>query len=323
MSSGHPAVVHPLRIGSPGAPTRGQARSRGWRTTSRGLVVPRHVAATVDQRIAEVAASLVRGGMVTGWASLRLQGCGWFDGLGPDGRTVLPVPVRLPATCRQQPPGAVVRRARFACGVRIVSGIVCAAPETSVLDQMDLCSTGREAVVVMDMAAAGRVTSVRRVALAWERDPRRRGRRRTGWALSMASEHSESPREPRMRMVWELDAGFPRPLVNAVVEALDGSFVCRADLLDAEAGVTGEYDGSVHRDRERHRTDEARLERVRKVGLERFAVVAGDSVATQVSRMTSARGRALWLPVGKRLWRVRPRVGPTLDEELDRREGRW
>lgn len=43
---------------------------------------------------------------------------------------------------------------------------------------------------------------------------------------------------------------------------------------------------------------------MRDVGLEGFTIVAGDSVAVQVQRMTAARRRALWLPKEKRLWLV-------------------
>src|SRR6187551_1047548 len=62
-------------------PTRGQSRGPGWRCTSRGWFV----AATttdelVEQRILEAFVAAGPDAVVTGWASLRLQRAGYFDG---------------------------------------------------------------------------------------------------------------------------------------------------------------------------------------------------------------------------------------------------
>ncbi|WP_162799338.1 hypothetical protein [Nocardioides sp. 616] len=299
-------VVHPVRLDPDGltGPTRGQARSVTWRRSSRGLYVPSGVPLTPEQRAAEVAAALPTGGQLTGWAALRLAGAGYFDGLAGDGLTRLPVPVRIPHETRREIPGARVIRTTAPRPAVLRQSLPCADPETAVLDQMQLAGTGRAAVVVMDMAALARLTSVRRVRERLAADVRRRGTRRLRWALDHACERSRSPRETLMRLVWELDAGFDRPLVTAEVVDLAGRFVGIADLLDPLSGVAGEYDGANHRTRARHRSDEERRERFQAVGLERFTVVAGDSVSTQVARMTAARSRARWLPPGQRRWRV-------------------
>lgn len=123
-----------------------------------------------------------------------------------------------------------------------------------------------------------------------------------------------------MRLVWLLDAELPTPRINVDVRDRFGGFVCRPDLLDVESGTMGEYDGEGHRTRAQHRADEARLDRARAVGLERFTVVAGDSVETQVARMRAARERALWLPAPQRAWVVAPSQGPALDEVLRARD---
>ena len=89
-------LVVPVHIDPTGisGPTRAQARGPRWRITSPGWAVPAHVSDTlVEQRILEAHA---RGGdeaVITGWAALRLQGGGFFDGLARDGRTRLAVPV--------------------------------------------------------------------------------------------------------------------------------------------------------------------------------------------------------------------------------------
>jgi hypothetical protein len=107
-----------------------------------------------------------------------------------------------------------------------------------------------------------------------------------------------------MMLTWRLDAGFPPPLMNREVLDSAGRRLAVVDLLDAESGAYGEYDGEAHRNRARHRRDVERAEALREVGLEGFTIVAGDSVAVQVARMRAARRRALWLPEGSRPWRV-------------------
>src|SRR5215207_7110100 len=87
-------VARPVRIDPAGrtGPTRGAARGPRWRRTAEGLYVPAAVDdALVEQRIVEQGARL-HGGVVTGWAALRLLGGGYFDGLARHGRTRLPVP---------------------------------------------------------------------------------------------------------------------------------------------------------------------------------------------------------------------------------------
>jgi hypothetical protein len=128
-----------------------------------------------------------------------------------------------------------------------------------------------------------------------------------------------------MRLVWVIDAGWPRPVCNRVVYSTNGEVLGRPDLLDPESGVAGEYDGALHRDRTRHRSDVARAERFRRSGLEPFVVVAGDTVGQQVERMEAARSRALARAAGERGWTLEPpRWAPpppytSLDDELDDR----
>ena len=156
---------------------------------------------------------------------------------------------------------------------------------------------------------------------------------RAGWhgvpqvrrALTLASEDSRSPNETRMRLVWELDAGFPRPLVNRPVFDLDGKLIGIADLLDPVAGVVGEYDGADHRAAKRHARDVAREENFRRARLEYFKVTGPDQHDRPliVRRMQSTRDRALWLPKEECRWTIDPPRGwqgkPSLDEKLEHR----
>ena len=318
-------IVLPVRVDPTGraGPTRGQARSRGWRGIGNGLHVRADAPDVVEQRIVEQVALLPAGGMVTGWAALRLLGGGFFDGVGPDGSTLLEVPLLIGHRTRiaSRPGVRLVRDTRMPTPIRVY-GVACAGPERATYDAMRLAEDDREAVVALDMAAAAGITSIRRVRSFAGTQVRRPGADRVRRALALASEHSRSPQETRFRLVWVLDAGLPPPLVNRAVLDRAGRLVGVADLLDVEAGVTGEYDGAVHRGRARHRRDVARNDRFRGVELETFTVVAGDDVATQVARMHAARSRARWLPAAERAWVVAP-LDPremTLDERLDERD---
>lgn len=97
-----------------------------------------------------------------------------------------------------------------------------------------------------------------------------------------------------MRLIWVLDAGYPRPLCNHDVADLDGRFIGRPDLLCEPLGVVGEYDGAAHRTRERHRSDVRREDLLRRAGLEVFTVVGADLRRPQVvvDRMHAAVRRA-------------------------------
>ncbi|MFP5252761.1 MAG: hypothetical protein ACLGH4_03080, partial [Actinomycetes bacterium] len=131
-----------------------------------------------------------------------------------------------------------------------------------------------------------------------------------------------SPNECRMRLVWEVDAQLPRPLVNQEIFDRSGRLVAVADLLDPVAGVVGEYDGAAHlRTRRRHR-DVLREEALRRLQLEYFDVVRPDLGARDelARRMRSTRERARFLTVEQRPWTIDPPPGwprePSLDEQL-------
>ncbi|PUA83011.1 hypothetical protein [Nocardioides currus] len=166
------AVVHPTRVGSkvfPSDPpmllTPARARGGQWERTSTGRYVPAGTdRALVEQRIVEVAARLPSGGVVTGWAACRLLGAAWFDGLGPDGTTPLPVAVVV------GPRGAVRRASSVNVSFERCPewevwqryGARVARPERAVFDEMRQHGR-REALVALESALAARITSLERM----------------------------------------------------------------------------------------------------------------------------------------------------------------
>lgn len=102
-------LVRPVRLDPTGGngTTRGQARSR-WRRTSQGFYVLAGVDSTrPEQRIMEQSVRLPVGGAVTGWACCRLRGANFFDGILPDGRTPIPVPLAIGPSGNIRPDPAV------------------------------------------------------------------------------------------------------------------------------------------------------------------------------------------------------------------------
>lgn len=307
-------------------PTRGEARSRKWRRTTRGFYVPAHVDSTVvEQRILEQSMLLPEFGAVTGWAACRLRRAAFFDGLLPDGFTQIPVLLLIGPLGQLRPhEGVSLSRERVLHSeIVVVHGIRCARLDRALFDEMRRVGDLREAVVAMDMMAAAELLSVGQMRGYVLEHPGWTGVPRVREALDLASEASRSPNETRLRLIWQLDAGLPRPLVNQPVFTRGGRLIGYPDLLDPIAGVVGEYDGADHRGARRHSKDVAREEDLRRAGLEYFKVTGPDMghVSRIVSRMHSTRSRALWLPPERRAWTLDLPAGwekpLTLDQKLE------
>ena len=299
-------LVLPVRVDPTGqtGPTRGQARGPNWRISSPGLAVPSGVSdELVEQRILEASA---RGGVVTGWAALRLHGGGFFDGLARDGRTRRPVPIAACGARLRRTDGVDVVGDRIPPDdITIVHGILCATVERALFDEMRRIGEVREMAVAIGAACAAGLTTIPRMRAytatrRWYRDVCM-----CREAVELAVSDCRSPQEDRFRLVWELDAGWGRPLINRTVLDLHGRFVAIPDLLDLERGVVGEYAGADHRDIDRHEEDIAREADLRDVGLEYVEVVGRDLHHREriIRRMEQAAARAEHL---ERRWQVAP-----------------
>ncbi len=200
-----------------------------------------------------------------------------------------------------------------------IDGVWCTTVQRAVFDEMRAAPSLREAVVVLDMAAAARLISTSLMAeyvakrSAWTGVPRVRE------ALLLASDDSRSPQESRMRLVWVVDARLPTPLCNQPVFDLRGNLLGIPDLLDPVAGLVGEYDGADHKEGERHRRDVAREDVFRNHGLEYFEIVGGDlrDRDRSAARMRNARARAKFLPSESRAWTLEPPPWYDVPEHLD------
>lgn len=307
-----PGLVAPVRMDPLGktGPTAGQARGRQWRPTSRGLYVPASADPDdIEQRIVEAAAVLPSVGGITGWAALRWSGATWFDGLDLGGRAQLPVDL---ATCYQDirsQDGFVVHQERLGPGeLVVVDRMTCTTAVRSVCFMMRYARDVRDAARAFDLAAFSDLVSIAECEEYFALHPGWTGIPQARDALALVDENSWSGWETWMRMLWRLDAGFPRPLCNCPVFDRAGNHIATPDLLDVEAGVAGEYNGALHLAGAQAARDADRENKLRNVRLEPFTILAGDIARPElaIQRMVDARARAAWQPESERLWTVEP-----------------
>lgn len=303
-------LVRPVPIDPSGlrGPTKGMASGPFWRRTSPGLYVPADVdPAVVEQRILEAASRLPDTGAVTGWAALRLHGVHYCDGRGRAVPLVVPPGRRLNSGA-----GVVVHRERLTHDERSLAiGMPVTTAVRAAFDESRRATDLRAATAVLDLALTARV--VDRPALTeylgskagWP------GVRLVQQALALADDRCLSPMESRLRTIWLIDAGLPRPKCNWPVADQNGVFIGRPDLLCEELAVIGEFDGSEHRSRSRHRDDLRRDDAFRQVGLEPFRVVGADlgDKALVVRRIAEAIERAKTSPY-PRTWLTRRNPRP-------------
>ncbi|WP_051706015.1 hypothetical protein [Nocardioides aequoreus] len=299
------ALVEPVRVGE--GVTPGRARGPGWRRTTPGLYVPSHVAPSVEQRILEQSRRLPEGGAVGGWASLRLHGAAYFDGVR--GREPLAVPLVVPHEApRLRPlPGSRVVRTRRPVPVVSRYAVPCVAPAAAVVAEASDAPDLGAAVTVLDMALAARVVTHDDVRRELAERGGQRGVARVRRALALADERSRSPQESWLRLVWVLLARLPPPRCNWLVADADGRVVGSPDLLSLELGLVAEFEGATHLHAASRRSDVRREEAFEAVGLEVVTVVGrhrGDEA--EVAERLRAAARRAQAAARPQTWSARP-----------------
>lgn len=263
-------TAHHLRAGLTPDMARGPTMERRAHGLLRptGLDAPAHV-----QRVDDAVGLLLPGTALGGWASLFLQGNGWFDGWAGDG--VRPALVHCsPGTQLRRRDGIEPFRGRVLpeelTTVDVGERIDTTTLARAVFDEARTAPDLRAAVVALDMAVSSthrlpRTTldAVRRVEA---RHVKVRGVVQVRKALLLASERSASPAETRTRLVAQLDAGLTGLRVNAPLFDLDGALLGVADLVEPGTGLVIETDGAGHREIEQHTLDNRREESFERAG---------------------------------------------------------
>lgn len=287
-------------------PTPWAARGPLWRVSSRGNYVPTRVELTTDQRILEAAVLLPDVGGVTGWAALRWRGARWFDGTGPSG---LPRPVPLVTAgshIRPQPGMSVSKERLDPRDLVVVHGIRLTTEVRSAWFEMRYALDEVEAAIVLSMAAYDDFVSLDELAEYGWLHPGWTGAPRCRSGLGLATENAWSPQEVNVHAVWKRDAGLPGLLFNQPVFDRRGAHVVTPDLLDVEAGLGIEYDGSTHLHVKARAKDVRREELYRRHHIELVRVLAPDLAdrPALVARLHEARGRARFEAESERSWTV-------------------
>lgn len=302
-------LVAPVRLDPRGkdGPTRNQAAGPRWRRTSPGRYVPASTdRESIHQHILEQGHRIASHGAVTGWAGLRFRGAAYFDGLERPGEGGLaPVPIVTGGALLRPASSVVLSRAQLAEGEReLVDGIWVATAARSLFDEVRRHGRVRRAVADVEVAVAAGLISFTGFADYVARRNPWTGIGVAREAVALAGLGCWSRPEVGMALVWMLDAELGRPLCNVPVFDRAGSLIAIVDLLDPEAGCVGEYQGAEHKDGDRHRSDVAREQALRDVGLECFEVVGGDLGDRDLvaKRMRAARARSLFRAPADRRW---------------------
>ena len=204
---------------------------------------------------------------IFGWAAAYLNGARELDGRrwSDGGRD--PVLVVLPKHRQIRRKEFATVRAPLADSELTTWGSVpITKPERTCFEMMRR-TTVEEAVVVLDAMLRAGVVSLDGMRgflpgkAGWNGVPIARA------ALDLADGRAASGPESRLRYVWQVEAGLPKPAVNVAVLDSSGIFAGIPDLLDEASGLVGEYDGGQHRELVQHTNDNAREERLESLGL--------------------------------------------------------
>ncbi len=220
-------------------------------------------------RIEAAIAWMPEGAALGGWAALRWAGLEALDGrTGPAGHRDLPVPVCLGPVGRVRPsPGLDLDRSTI-LDVDLVEcrGVLVTRPARSVLDVARRHGV-EEGLVAADAALRAGMLTRADLDDAVSRLVRIKAVPAARLVVALADPGAESAPESRLRYVWVVEAGLPRPLVNPVVLDRQGVVLGRTDILDEAAAMAGEYDGEVHRMLDRHTADNVREEELEATNL--------------------------------------------------------
>ncbi|MFD1250842.1 hypothetical protein ACFQ3F_23835 [Nocardioides ginsengisoli] len=299
-------LVVPTRTDPRGVtgPSPRQARGASWTRVGRGLYRPAGVADTVAQRIVDAVAAMPEGSAATGWAALHWLGARWSDGMAADS-SPRPVPVAVgDRHARRRRPGVVVSEDWLLPGdVMLVDGLPVTIPVRSVTYEARVADGETSALVAIEMAMYDDLVSLAELRAYTARLVSRPGKRRLEAALDAAEENVWSPMETVMRRAWQEHRN--RQLrCNQPVFDLAGNHLVTPDLLDVEAGVAGEYDGSVHDSGRRRSRDLAREELMRRLGIEVVIMVAGRGEQPRLHHRISGAYERAGRTTGPRLWTI-------------------
>ncbi len=290
--------------------TVAQLRTRKWQCTSRGFYLPADVSLSDPfQRILNASVRTPPAGAIGGWAAARVHGAEPFDGLASDGSTELDIPVTCGEDEIRAVPGIEVWADPLPAEEVIhVGGVRITGRARTCFDGMRRAANLVEAVVFADLMLHAELVTLSDMRRYVDRHPRWRGVPQARRALDLADPSARNAWETRLRMVWLLDAGLPRPLCNPPVFDLRGNLLGFPDLLDPESATISEFDGAGHRRLRQHAGDNVREELFEDHNFEVTRAVSLDFADTPelARRMRRARVRGLHRDRRRDRWTLEP-----------------
>lgn len=264
-----------------------------------------------DVRIRSVTLQQPPGTVLGGWAALRVHGLRDLDGrTGPGALQSQRILVHVGPSGRTRPsPRVDVDRGRLRADETVVRNGMHIVTPTVACAAVARRYGVEEGLVAADLAAGRGLTHAGSLQSWADTHPGARGVRSVRLVASLVDPAAASMPETRLRYLWVVEAGLPRPLVNPRILDRAGYLVGKPDLLDLEAALVGEYDGSGHRQLEAHTADNLREERFEAMGLLVVRASALDlwpGRAQLVARLRAAWSRGMARDrVGDR-WRCAP-----------------
>lgn len=289
-----------------------------YERTAHGWYRPTGAKLTTAQRIVDAMAGMPEHALVAGWAAAYVHGVDQLDGLDDFTLQPLPVPVLLaPRQRRRSPDGVEYRQSKRTIRSQSVDGVPVTSLVRSALDLALLARDLTESVVALDaVLATGRLPAERLQRAARELTGRR-GACQARRAIGLARAGVRSSWESRLRMFAVEELGWTHLQPNVPVFESGSSMLGLLgipDLLDVEAGLALEYDGarwrdsdSGHRERQQHREDNAREERLERAGLVVVRVEKADLTTHRdrlASRLRSARSDGLRRDRSRDRWTI-------------------
>ncbi|WGY00582.1 MULTISPECIES: hypothetical protein [unclassified Nocardioides] len=271
-----PVPVDPLGIDGP---TPGRARGPRWRRTpGAGLFVPSDVPADDEfQRIVEAVAGAPEGSGATGWAALHWQRARWFTGRTARGDP-LPVPLAIGDTVHLAPRAGVQlhRDWLFDGDIVHVDGLPITRAERSICTAALRATSLEDTLRIICMAMADDLASLSEIRSYAARIKGRPHTRRLNEAIDLSDENIWSPQEVTLLTRWRQQRPGRSPRCNPPIFDGLGNHLFTPDLLDAEAGVVGQYDGVIHERTQVRRRDLDVEELCRDLGLEVVTMLSRD-----------------------------------------------
>ncbi|BAK36239.1 hypothetical protein MLP_32250 [Microlunatus phosphovorus NM-1] len=228
------------------------------------------------QRIRDAQSVMPSGALIAGWAAAYAHGIDALDGLDHLTMKPLPVPVLLPPGSRRRSTPEI----RYRQSIRQIRGdVIEGIPVTMLLrTAYDLAREApdlTEAVAALDAILRTRRLKPEHLQRNLGRIAGHRGSSQARQAVDLARIGVRSTWESRLRMLAVLELGLLDLQPNRAVFDHQGYLLGIPDLLDVDAGLALEYDGGTwrsdraegHRDRDQHREDNAREERLERAGL--------------------------------------------------------